>query len=96
MMEAASTSETSVNFYQTTLRNNPESSHLREYLLCCLLSSLCFIFQISPPYKSDAHHRMAKLFHFTRLIFQKCRPITSKPGTIEPESKNVTFKERNP
>jgi hypothetical protein len=27
-MEAASTSETSVNFYQTTQRNNPEDSHL--------------------------------------------------------------------
>jgi hypothetical protein len=28
MMEAASTSETSANFYQTALRNNPEDSHL--------------------------------------------------------------------
>jgi hypothetical protein len=28
MMEAASTSETSANFYQTTWRNNPEDSHL--------------------------------------------------------------------
>jgi hypothetical protein len=28
MMEAASTSETSVNFYQTAWRNNPEDSHL--------------------------------------------------------------------
>jgi hypothetical protein len=28
MMETASTSETSVNFYQTTRRNNPEDSHL--------------------------------------------------------------------
>jgi hypothetical protein len=28
MMEAASTSETSVNFYQTALRNNPENSNL--------------------------------------------------------------------
>jgi hypothetical protein len=28
MMEAASISETSVNFYQTTRRNNPEDSHL--------------------------------------------------------------------
>jgi hypothetical protein len=28
-MEAASTSETSVNFYQTTWRNNPEDSHLQ-------------------------------------------------------------------
>jgi hypothetical protein len=27
MMEAASTSEKSVNFYQTTRRNNPEDSH---------------------------------------------------------------------
>jgi hypothetical protein len=28
MMDAASTSETSVNFYQTTQRNIPEDSHL--------------------------------------------------------------------
>jgi hypothetical protein len=28
MMEAASISETSVNIYQTTRRNNPEDSHL--------------------------------------------------------------------
>jgi hypothetical protein len=28
MMEAASTSETSANFYQTTRRNNPKDSHL--------------------------------------------------------------------
>jgi hypothetical protein len=30
-MEAASTSETSVNFYQTTRRNNPEDSHLQHF-----------------------------------------------------------------
>jgi hypothetical protein len=30
MMEAASTSETSVNFYQTTRRNNSEGRHLQE------------------------------------------------------------------
>jgi hypothetical protein len=30
MMEAASTSETSVNFYQTTRRQNPKDSHLQE------------------------------------------------------------------
>jgi hypothetical protein len=29
MMEAASTSETLVNLYQTTRRNNPEDSHLQ-------------------------------------------------------------------
>jgi mannose-6-phosphate isomerase class I len=28
IMEAASASDTSVNFYQTTWRNNPEDSHL--------------------------------------------------------------------
>jgi hypothetical protein len=28
MMEAASTSEAPVNFYQTAQRNNPEDSHL--------------------------------------------------------------------
>jgi hypothetical protein len=28
MMKAASTSETSVNFYQNTRRNSPEDSHL--------------------------------------------------------------------
>jgi hypothetical protein len=31
MMEAASTSETSVNFYQTTRGNNPEDSHLHTH-----------------------------------------------------------------
>jgi hypothetical protein len=30
MMEAAGTSETSVNFYQTTRRNNLEDSHLHK------------------------------------------------------------------
>jgi hypothetical protein len=29
IMEAASTSGTSVNFYQTTRRNDPEDSHLQ-------------------------------------------------------------------
>jgi hypothetical protein len=31
MMEAESSSETSVNFYQTTRRYNPEDSHLQLY-----------------------------------------------------------------
>jgi hypothetical protein len=33
MMEAANTSETSVNVYQTTRRNIPEDCHLREYFI---------------------------------------------------------------
>jgi hypothetical protein len=32
MMEAASTSEKSVNFYQTTQSNNPEDSHLQIFI----------------------------------------------------------------
>jgi hypothetical protein len=37
MMEATSTSETSVNFYQATRRNNPEGSHLQiDWMLFCL------------------------------------------------------------
>jgi hypothetical protein len=34
MTEAANTSQMSVNFYQTTRRNNPEDSHLQLYLCC--------------------------------------------------------------
>jgi hypothetical protein len=30
MMEGASTSETSVNFHQTTRRSNPEDSHVQD------------------------------------------------------------------
>jgi hypothetical protein len=39
MMEAASASETSLNFYQNTRRNNPEDSHLVSLLLKPLLDS---------------------------------------------------------
>jgi hypothetical protein len=35
-MEAASTSETSVNFYQITRRNNRDDSHLQDHV--CLIS----------------------------------------------------------
>jgi hypothetical protein len=35
--EAASTSETSVNLYQTTRRNNPEDSHLQKVKFSLLL-----------------------------------------------------------
>jgi hypothetical protein len=34
IMEAASTSETSVNFYQTTWHNIPEDSHLHGFWSC--------------------------------------------------------------
>jgi hypothetical protein len=40
IMEAARTSETSVNYYQTTQRYNPEDSHLRTHRRENLKSSL--------------------------------------------------------
>jgi hypothetical protein len=49
MMEAARTSKTLVNFYQTTRRYNPEESHLRthrrenlkSYLKCNYFTHVC-------------------------------------------------------
>jgi hypothetical protein len=43
MTEAASTSETSVNFYQTTRRYNPEDSHLQ----CTTSPAICYYFSIA-------------------------------------------------
>jgi hypothetical protein len=43
MMEAARTSATSVNFYQTTRRYNPEDSHLRTHRRENLKSSIIII-----------------------------------------------------
>jgi hypothetical protein len=40
-MEAACTSETSVNFYQTTRRSIPEDSHLHSHRRENLKSRLC-------------------------------------------------------
>jgi hypothetical protein len=38
-MEAAGTSETSANFYQTARRNNPDVSRLQESVICILSST---------------------------------------------------------
>jgi hypothetical protein len=47
MMEAASTSETLVNFYQTTQRYNPEDSHFRTHRRENLKSNFkVFIFSV--------------------------------------------------
>jgi hypothetical protein len=43
MMEAAMTSETLINFYQTTRRYNPEDSHLRTHRRQNLKSYLLII-----------------------------------------------------
>jgi hypothetical protein len=45
MMEAGRTSETSVNFYQTARRNNPEDSHLDTRRLDNLKFNLSYLVQ---------------------------------------------------
>jgi hypothetical protein len=42
MMEAASTSEMSVNFYQTTRRYNPEDSHLHQKIHDCFMVNVAY------------------------------------------------------
>jgi hypothetical protein len=57
MMEAASTSETSVKFYQTTRRYSPEDSHLhtrRRENLKIVQIWYCFYCQIS---STDSDYR---------------------------------------
>jgi hypothetical protein len=52
MMEAASTSETSVYFYRTTWRNNPEDSHLHTCHYENLKSHIIQAFLPSPDFYS--------------------------------------------
>jgi hypothetical protein len=60
MMEAARTSETLINFYQTTRRYNPEDSHL-PFIPCCsilkriwncilLREIMCKLIELFPPH----------------------------------------------
>jgi hypothetical protein len=44
MREAASTSESSINFYQTTWHNNRENSHLQGYLSYHAVINMIFLY----------------------------------------------------
>jgi hypothetical protein len=55
MMEAASASETSVNFYQTARRYNPEDSHLYPRRRENLKSQLQYCLFLSVKEKHDGH-----------------------------------------
>jgi hypothetical protein len=46
LMEAAKTSETLVEFYQTTGRCNPEDSHLSDYIVCEYIVVMIILFVI--------------------------------------------------
>jgi hypothetical protein len=72
MMEAASTSETSVNFYQTTRRNNPENSYFhsrrRENLkshMNCLTFMRCILTRDG---QKDGRHANVTVTPFSRIL----------------------------
>jgi hypothetical protein len=64
IMEAASTSETSVNFYQTTRRNNPEDSHLQRGALSSLLFRFTLEYAITNV--QGTHQKYSPLKYFNR------------------------------
>jgi hypothetical protein len=68
-MEAASTSETSVNFYQTTRRNNPEDNHLKTLHVSITKISWLTLFRELIAVYSDNHTQ-----HINTL-WAKCRVI---------------------
>jgi hypothetical protein len=73
---AASTSETSVNFYQTTRRNNPEDSHLHT--------------RCSENLKSRPRRANFTLSNLKKDYTYKSSWPTIKPRTSEMQSRNAT------
>jgi hypothetical protein len=77
-VEAASTSETSVNFYQSTLRNNPEDSHLqtrRRENLKCLVH--CHFYRFPQLFHILKHISVYNFTpHFLKIYFNIIFPYT--------------------
>jgi hypothetical protein len=69
MMEAARTSETLVNFYQTTRRYNPEDSHLHSRRRQNLKSYLCNM--INPPCEDNVFLEPSTQFADIRILDAK-------------------------
>jgi hypothetical protein len=80
-MEAVSTSETSVNFYQTTRRNIPEDSHLVfNSLKCYLYNGILQLDKQKHTSNVLVHHVLNEVtaFNVISLVFE----VTSAlPGT---------------
>jgi hypothetical protein len=64
MMEAASTSETLVNFYQTTWLNNAEDSHL--HTCCC--ENLKSNNMVEVHYSNKNSHCLAKMLQWVFVL----------------------------
>jgi hypothetical protein len=80
MMEAASASETLVNFYQTTRRYNPEDSHLHTHRHENLKSYLC---------KTLPKRRDMQLSYVAFILFVRPRKQEVDRGKVV-QTKNVS------
>jgi hypothetical protein len=96
MMEAGSTSQTSVNFYQATRRNNPENSHLHtrrpENLRSHLVKTFPVIrrgtqrFMFSEPANGPYLDPRPNNYVFNSTTLVQCKYCTSGP----PQTQNFT------
>jgi hypothetical protein len=77
MMEVESTSETSVNFYQTTRRNNPEDNHLHTRHRENLKSHLAYIsfFTYIACIMLSIYYLLLLLLLLFIFIFYQCLPL---------------------
>jgi hypothetical protein len=91
MMEAASTSETLVNFYQTTRRYNPEDSHLHPSKRCTLIIIIIIISQWikTKQMKSITQHRRQ-----THLEKKALRSLLFRTRTLNSRDNNNAFPAR--
>jgi hypothetical protein len=79
MMEIVSTSETSVNFYDTTRRKIPEDSHLQSSF--CLANTPCFSIKCVKGFWTGCHRLQKR----TAWFF----PILRAPDQVETISTQV-------
>jgi hypothetical protein len=76
-MVAVSTSETSVNFYQTTRRNNPEDRHLRSYIFFKPGVPRC-----SHDYPHYYEKQPRNMSHFVKEVSSKPDPPWIRPEVL--------------
>jgi hypothetical protein len=76
MMEAAMTSETLVNFYQTTRRYNLEDSHLRNHRRENFKPNFTFTYQFQPAIKVILARVICLPFRFFSDFNDRLEPLT--------------------
>jgi hypothetical protein len=77
MMEAASTTETSVDFYKTTRRSNPEGGHLQ-----ILFGNNLLRFRTHATLSNDSHRKVVNpetyILHTGRIIRYKMDSVLNQ------------------